>query len=234
MAMDRRSCFAIVCCIGLPLSCTSSAPSNGQRYVVETGVGDPCIMEVEFSGKSGPSLGNLAIDVGSPQCLTRICLNHYFKGRVTCPYGNGGAVGQTGRCLQAKDSAGVKITGLFTLDGTWPGGSLCCPRPNDVDATPLASGVDAQCGGRPAKEAVYCSCRCDVPDDPEIDRTKIVLCICPADFACVKLCDATHGNCASLPKGKWGSYCLKGGPLGSTFDSTTTDSTCGPLLTPPA
>jgi len=202
-----------------------------------TGVGDPCIPEDEFNKNSGSAQpSELIIDVNSVQCETRVCLKHYFKGRVSCPYGNGGKISQTGKCQQTKDAKGAAIRGLFTIDGTRvaDGGVLCCPVLGDVEEAPIKNPVDAQCSGRPAKEAVYCSCRCDVPSDPEINRDQVNLCKCPDGYACVELCDQKHGGCSVVPKGKWGSYCVKAGALGSTFDpDTMQDTKCGlPLEAP--
>ena len=199
-----------------------------------TGVGDPCIPETEFSAKSGSAQPtDLTIDVNSVQCETRVCLQHYFKGRVSCPYGNGGQAGQGVKDPAAKCQAVAGKRNLFTLDGTLAG-SLCCPVLGDVESKPINNPVEAQCSGRPAKDAVYCSCRCDVPDDPEIDRGQVNLCKCPDGFSCTKLCDRENGGCATLPKGKWGSYCVKDGAKGSKFNPDVgQDAVCGAPLPRP-
>ena len=194
-----------------------------------TGVGDPCTPEVEFSANSGSANPtDLSIDVNSVQCDTRVCLQHYFKGRVSCPYGNGGKSLQKGKCAQVGDRRLV-----FTIDGA-AGGEPCCPVIGDVTQTPIQLPVDAQCSGRPANQAVYCSCRCDVPDDPEIDRGSVTLCKCPSGFECTPLCDKSHGNCGVVPKGKWGSYCVKSGRLGAGFNpDKDIETTCGGDLKAP-
>jgi hypothetical protein len=194
-------------------------------------VGDPCIPEAEFNPASGAAVPNdLSIDVNSVQCETRVCLIHYFKGRVSCPFGNGNRGGQASlgqKCQQVGEKRGY-----FTLGGA-SGGTLCCPVLGDLDEKPINLAVEAQCKGRQAKDAVYCSCRCDVPDDPEIDKAQVQLCKCPSGYACVPLCDQKHGNCGVVPKGKWGSYCVKEGKLGSTYDpEKSAEVLCGGDLTP--
>ena len=193
-----------------------------------SGVGDPCIPEIEFASNSGSAQAlDLSIDVNSVQCDTRVCLQHYFQGRVSCPFGNHNVSGQTGKCAQVGDRRGY-----YTIGGQ-DNGTLCCPVIGDVDQKPIANPVQAQCSGRQAKDAVYCSCRCDVPSDPDIDRGQVTLCKCGDGFACVPLCDATHGGCALLPKGKWGSYCVKQGKLGSDFDPEKSQAAvCGGDLKP--
>ncbi len=195
-------------------------------------VGDPCIPESEFQTKGGGASNpdDLTIDVNSVQCETRVCLQHYFKGRVSCPYGNGAnALKQVGKkCIQVS----ADKRNYFTIDGA-PGGELCCPIIGDLDQQPITNPVPAQCTGRQAKDAVYCSCRCDVPNDPDIDRAQVQLCKCPSGFSCQPLCDATHGNCGVVPKGKWGSYCVKDGKLGASFAPEQADAVCGADLSPP-
>lgn len=186
-----------------------------------SGVGDPCIPEDEFDKTFGQSIStDLSIDVNSTQCETRVCLRHYFRGRVSCPFGNDENVGQSGKCLGV---SGVR--NLYTLDGS-AGGTLCCPIIGDVNQAPVPKVVDSQCQQRQAKDSVYCSCRCDVPNDPDIDRAQVNLCKCPSGYTCTPLCDATHGNCSIVPKGKWGSYCVKDGPNGAGFNPAQVEAVC--------
>jgi hypothetical protein len=210
-------------------------------------VGDPCIPEIEFSASSGAAnQDDLTIDVKSVQCETRVCLQHYFKGRVSCPYGNGGK-GGTQQCVDPKadpktcDKKKCRQVGdhrnVYTIDGVavGDGGELCCPILGDPNEGAIANPVSGQCSKRPASQAVYCSCRCDVPNDPDIDRNQVQLCKCPSGFTCKPLCDSQNGNCGVVPKGKWGSYCVKDGPLGAGYDpDKNKDSLCGADLVPPA
>ena len=104
-----------------------------------SGVGDPCTPEDEFNPKFGQSVSeDLSIDVNSVQCETRVCLRHYFRGRVSCPFGNAVA-GQQQAGAVCKQVAGRR--GLYTLNGEWAGSSdtanLCCPVLGDIDLKPV-------------------------------------------------------------------------------------------------
>lgn len=194
-----------------------------------TGVGDPCTPEDEFNPKFSQSVvEDLVIDVNSVQCETRVCLRHYFRGRVTCPFGNA-ARGQGTEGAVCKQVPGKR--GLYTLDGSATG-TLCCPILGDVTQKPVNETVNPQCVERQAKDSVYCSCRCDVPDDNDIDRSKVSLCSCPTGFSCKALCDQKTGNCSLVPKGKWGSYCVKDGAAGSNFNPAQAEATCRTDLKP--
>jgi hypothetical protein len=189
-------------------------------------VGDPCTPEREFaSDLGGANASDLSIDVNSVQCETRVCLQHYFQGRVSCPYGNDNATGQTGQCRQVGDRRG-----LYRIGGT-ADGALCCPILGDKEEKPIKAPVSAQCTKRDAHEAVYCSCRCDVPDDPEIDKSLVQLCECPSGFTCKPLCGKE--NCGLVPKGKWGSYCVRDQWKDYNPDRDFLTS-CGPEKKPPA
>lgn len=191
-----------------------------------SGVGDPCIPEREFNKDFGQlTLDELVIDVNSVQCETRVCLAHYFRGRVSCPFGNGGRGGQQTEGAKCRAVEGHR--GLYTLEGTKEG-TLCCPVLGDVAEKPTNLPVDAQCSERQPKDAVYCSCRCDVPNDPDIDRSKVTLCECPEGYACKPLCNQTTGNCSLVPKGKWGSYCVRDDKKGVGFNPAQAEAACGP------
>ncbi len=195
--------------------------SSGSTSASVTGLGNACIPESENDPNGGGAvLTDLGVDTQSTSCDTRVCLQAYFQGRVTCPYGNATS-GQTGTC-----SAVAGMPGLYTLDGT-ASGDLCCPAPGDAQHRPLTHPVEAQCSGRSALDSVYCSCRCDVPAG--VDRSTVSLCACPTGFSCLALFDN-----ASLPLAMRGSYCVKAGPLGAdlvqntlTGDETALVTACG-------
>src|SRR6185436_3576682 len=110
-------------------------------------VGDECVPGAEYGYNSGGAQPtDLTIDLGNPQCATNVCLVHWFRGRVSCPYGNGNTLKQAGKCQRVATKPG-----LFTLDGTI-GGAPCCPVLGDEGGPPLANPVDPQCSARPAKE----------------------------------------------------------------------------------
>lgn len=102
----------------------------------ESGVGDPCVPEEEYSERfSGFSAEEVVTETRSMQCETRLCLVNHFQGRVSCPYGQ-------------------------TLQQTANGPRCTVPGAS----TPIEVEVSPQLLGRRADDAVYCSCRCDGPD----------------------------------------------------------------------
>jgi hypothetical protein len=192
-----------------------------QIACASSGVGDPCTPEAEFGAadKTGAAvLTDISVDLNSTQCDTRVCLSHFFQGRVTCPYGNSQASGQKGECKAVPD-----LRGLYTLDGT-QGGTLCCPVVGDVTMTPIQNPVPGQCANRGPADSVYCSCRCDVPAG--IDKSTVKLCSCPSGYSCVPLLTNKL-----LPEGKQGSYCVKdganGSDLGPDTDPSVLETACG-------
>lgn len=206
---------------------------SSQIGCASTGVGDPCTPESEFDAKGGGAAGELTLDLNSTQCETRVCLQHYFQGRITCPYGNGQKSGQEvagTKCLPVEN-----MPGLYTLstdaNATFGAatGDLCCPVVGDAEQKPINKPVQAQCKNRAPTDAVYCSCRCDVPAG--VDKSQVKLCSCDKGFQCVPL----FTNKA-LPVGKQGSYCVRNdqavlAPDNANLDSELT-SRCGPDKTP--
>ncbi len=194
---------------------------SSQIGCASTGVGDPCTPESEFDVNGGGAVKeDLAIDLNSTQCDTRVCLQHYFQGRITCPYGNKGG-GQQVAGAQCLPVPGMR--GLFTLTGA-ADGDLCCPVVGDAAEKPINKPVEAQCADRAATDAVYCTCRCDVPAG--VDKSQVKLCTCDKGFQCVPL----FTNPA-LAVGKQGSYCVRDSqaslqPGSSTIDSDLT-RVCG-------
>src|SRR5688572_4005965 len=64
-----------------------SAPAPG---CAEEGIGDPCTPEQEFNETFlGFDEKEVSVESKSFQCRTRLCLVNHFKGRVSCPYGQG-------------------------------------------------------------------------------------------------------------------------------------------------
>ena len=164
------------------------------------GVGDPCVPEDEYrTGFGNYGVEEVNIESRSFQCETRVCLVNHFQGRVSCPYG------------QTADQAANGPRRCFV-----PGGDE--NDPNEQIAVPVA----AQLTQRRADHAVYCSCRCDGPDD------NARYCPCPDGYSCVRLIDDL-----GLGKGQLaGSYCVRSG---TEYDSnrppsqqTCVGSECGP------
>lgn len=107
---------------------------------------------------------------------------------------------------------------------------MCCPEIGSVANAPVAKPIQAQCSGRRANDAVYCTCRCDAPNDLDIDRAQ--LCSCPDGYACVDVCSQSGGACELLPKGKLGSYCVKVGSGTQVNSPEQAAAACGAPLRP--
>jgi hypothetical protein len=104
-------------------------------------------------------------------------------------------------------------------------GRVSCPYGAACKVPGTTTSIDAkvppQCVDRPAKSAVYCSCRCaDINGDRPSDQR---FCSCPDGFRCEPLVTSIgRGN-----EGLTGSYCLK---QGTTYDPNTacTGGECDP------
>jgi hypothetical protein len=167
------------------------------------GVGDPCIPEDEYSDTfSGFSIDETNVESRSFQCETRICLVNHFQGRVSCPAG--------------QNAAAATTAPTCAIPGTVPVPS----DPNHPDNIKVQ--VDPQLVERQTEQAVYCSCRCDGPDQ------NARYCECPEGFQCEKLVDdlgLEGGNLA-------GSYCIRSGsrydPVATTTPCDAVPQSCGP------
>lgn len=151
------------------------------------GVGDPCIPEDEYS-KDFPGYQPTETNVESQsfQCETRVCLVAYFRGRVSCPYGQ-------------EDPA----IGAASADQTCyiPGTKSEQGNQISVKVDPWIARAASAPNGRKPDQAVYCSCRCDGPDKGAR------YCDCPSGFVCQKLVEDIGKGHAQLA----GSYCIKEG-----------------------
>ncbi len=162
------------------------------------GVGDPCTPEDEYTQDfSGFSVGEVNVESRSFQCETRICLVNHFQGRVSCPYGQTTAAiegdATTGEGPKAgNDPARCRIPGT---DGTDPVNQVTVP-------------VQAQLEARQTDKAVYCSCRCDGPDE------NARYCECPSGYKCEELVKELGLSAAGQLAG---SYCVRDG---TSYDST--------------
>ena len=186
----------------------------------DEGIGDPCTPEQEYN-KDFVGFDEKEVNVESKsfQCRTRICLVNHFRGRVSCPYGQG--IG--GEAPAGPGGSPCKIPGTQTLiegakvcKGGDNQGLTCtsddgCPNSPATTAKPLCdfadtkkqSQVSPQCLDRTSDKAVYCSCRCaDIHGQRPADQT---FCACPDGFQCERLVTSIgQGN-----EGLTGSYCIK-------------------------
>ena len=169
------------------------------------GVGDPCTPEDEYRRNfSNFGVDEVNIESRSFQCLTRICLVNHFQGRVSCPYGQGDP----------------------TNPETAPTDETACRVPGSRD--PIGVAGAPQLKERQASKAVYCSCRCDGPDD------NARYCKCPDGYSCERLVEDLGLGVGQLS----GSYCVRSGtaydelnkPAAIPCDINTRD--CGEKINP--
>jgi hypothetical protein len=169
-----------------------------------TGIGDPCTPEAEYSTSfAGFSFKEVSTESADYQCFSRLCLVNHFQGRVSCPYGqdanrnNGFPASATATapkgCLTPfiNQPVDVKVNGNF------------------VDQT-LKSTVNPQCQDRRADQTVYCSCRCANLNGKTDDGA--VYCACPDGYSCTQLYSSIGG---ARDSNLTGAYCIKSG---SDFD----------------
>ena len=185
-----------------------TAPAPG---CAEEGIGDPCTPEQEFNTDFlGFDEKEVNVESKSFQCRTRLCLVHHFRGRVSCPYGQGpgGEPPANGKACTLPGTSTV-------VEGAKD------PTTNDFIDTRKKSTVPPQCIDRAADKAVYCSCRCaDINGQQPSDQT---FCTCPDGFTCERLVTSIgQGN-----EGLTGSYCIK---TNTKYDPATscTQGECDP------
>jgi hypothetical protein len=173
------------------------------------GVGDPCTPEDEYQqGFNGFQVTETNVESRSFQCETRLCLVNHFQGRVSCRLG------------QKENVGALNIDGnpnpTFDPTCSVPGTTASNDR-NSKDNVNVT--VPAQLKSRQAEQAVYCSCRCDGPDD------KARYCECPEGFQCEKLVeklDVGDGGGAQLA----GSYCIRAGSKYDPIKHSAAGTTC--------
>lgn len=167
----------------------------------EEGIGDPCTPEQEYNPDFlGFDEKEVNVESKSFQCRTRVCLVNHFRGRVSCPYGQGA----NGEPLAGNDAACVIPGSSRPIVGAKDeAGEFIDPR--------AQSEVQPQCLDRKANAAVYCSCRCaDINGDRPGGQN---FCDCPDGFTCERLVTSIgQGN-----EGLTGSYCIKND---TRFDAT--------------
>lgn len=188
------------------------------------GVGDPCTPEDEYqTAFSGYSVTEVNVESRSFQCETRVCLVNHFQGRVSCPYGQKeqtvcdvlganavGCISGPSGTPKSGDAPDVcRVPGTTGLDDS--GGTAA----DDV----IAVEVKPQLVKRQADVSVYCSCRCDGPEQ------NARYCECPSGFACVELVKDLSGVIGGGGGQLAGSYCIKDG---SQYNPTEVSQECAP------
>jgi hypothetical protein len=116
--------------------CHESVQLSGREVALGAPLGERCLPPHEYLASFG-SFNEDAVTVitNTPQCASGLCLVNYFRGRVSCPYGN------TDESAISSDQCFVPASDEVVL----------------VDVRP-------QLTERQADIAVGCSCRCDGPD----------------------------------------------------------------------
>jgi len=146
------------------------------------GIGDPCVPEDEYQRSFGGfDVNEVNVETRSFQCETRTCLVNHFQGRVTCPYGQS----EEDLSLPPDDARRCRLPGRSGV--------------SESDAVSVM--VKPERLDRLARDAVYCSCRCDGPDK------NVHYCDCPNGFSCAKLID----DLGFGPNELTGSYCVRDG-----------------------
>jgi len=170
------------------------------------GVGDPCIPDEEYVVNfAGFSEQEVNVESKSFQCRTRLCLANHFRGRASCPYGQG---------ADGTSPAGLPMTDPNAMTCVIPGTNIPVtpelnPNPDGgagipIVPTPKAGDtVQAQCVDRTAALTVYCSCRCANVDGQTNDGANY--CACPDGYACTQLVTSIGAGDTGLT----GAYCIK-------------------------
>lgn len=167
-----------------------------------TGVGDPCVPEQEYDPTfNGFSEKEVNVESKSFQCQTRLCLVNHFRGRVSCPYGQG------------KDGSGPAPANACSVPGSTTKITGSDPQNQAL--------VQAQCLDRVTDKAVYCSCRCKNVNGNTDDGANY--CTCPDGFDCANLVSSI----GAANEGLTGYYCIKHGTDYNANGSCTKGS-CDP------
>jgi len=195
------SSFGLALVLAQP-GCGSSMPTTPAAdggapgtTAAAVGVGEPCTPTQErdptFLGFQEKEVN---LETQSPSCATGVCLVNHFRGRVSCPYGQG-------------------------PDGTPLSGASACTTSDKhaavtggVNDPAKKAQVAAQCVDRTADKTVYCSCRCANADGKTDDGSSY--CACGEGFACTPLVTSIGADIEHLA----GSYCIKSN---TAYDAST-------------
>ncbi len=117
----------------LLVGCMGSSPVVGEQA---SELGRACVPPQEYEPRfRGFALEEVNIDDRSADCPTGACLIHHFQGRVSCPYGQSGALDSSDRCFV----------------------------PGSGGTEPVLGAVDPQLQWRRPDDTVTCSCHCAGP-----------------------------------------------------------------------
>ncbi len=164
-------CISDESCESAPGQCV---PEDVVAPPADTTLGRYCTPEdTARASFSGYSVGEVVVETDAGSCESTLCLVNHVQGLPDCPYG------QTEEELQSL-----------------PAGERC----RTSESTPSTVAIAPQHVERRVEDHIYCSCRCDGPDE-DADY-----CTCPSGMECADLIDETGGS-----YGVEGSYCIKAG-----------------------
>ncbi len=203
-----RGIVAALACTVLVVGCDPGLPA----------IGTPCVP----SSESDPAFlgfdpGEVVADLPYPNADPGeiVCLVNHFRGRVTCPYGQGPTGAELPRVAGA--------TG-----GSFPNGVGPCTTPNgpvigDVSTDPQdGAQVYPQCADRRSDKTVTWSCRCANADGKTDDGARY--CSCPSGTKCSSFASpACDVDCNSQ------FYCVTEGMEYQAYNACTTP--CDPYVT---
>jgi hypothetical protein len=179
-----------------------------------TGIGDPCTPESEYSTSFlGFSEAEVITESADYQCFSRLCLVNHFRGRVSCPYGQD----SSGNPIPPASQGCVTPFIKSQVDGKSP--PVMGPYKDPIKKAAVAP----QCIDRSADKTVYCSCRCANTSGATNDGA--VYCKCPDGYSCTQLVSSVGGFGSQQLTG---AYCIKSGTEFNVADNCTT--VCDPSL----
>jgi hypothetical protein len=179
-----------------------------------TGIGDPCTPEAEYSTSFlGFDEHEVITESADYQCFSRLCLVNHFRGRVSCPYGQDKMGNPNPPANQPCFTPFIKSA----VDGK-------VPPITGAYKNPIAQAtVLPQCLDRSSDKTVYCSCRCANTSGATNDGA--VYCKCPDGYNCTQLVTSIGGVGSQQLTG---AYCVKSGTEYNEVTACTTP--CDPSL----
>lgn len=148
-------------------------PEDASEAPVTT-LGQYCTPDgLNSAALSGHTIGAIVVDTDATSCGSEVCLVNHVEGLPYCPYG------QTEEELES-----LPLEQRCRID----------------DSTISTVPISPQHVERRAEDHIYCSCRCDGPEQ-DADY-----CTCPSGMECTHLVDDV-----GVLNGYAGSYCIKEG-----------------------
>jgi hypothetical protein len=187
-----------------------------------SGIGDPCIPEEEYlTDFPGFNVGEVNVESRSFQCLTRVCLVNHFQGRVYCPYGQ---TAETAELCSTNEAACEPNSNDPTVALNHESSCRIPDRDGNEVKDRVSIGISPQYEERPARDAVYCSCRCSGPNGTKDPKARY--CDCPSGYSCEDIF-ADLGPVAAGKGQLAGAYCVRNGTAYNAATPPQTPCTSG-------